>query len=216
MAAIDQPAEIMIAEVFADAGQVGDDRYAERAQALGRTDAGQLQELRRIERARRDDDLAAGESLLRLAAAQIVDAAGALAVEQNAGGERLRHDAQVGASARRFEIGGRGRRAHAAAHRRLVIAGAFLRRAVEIVVAAMTGFDGGVDEGLGERMLVAHVRDAERSVAAVEFVGAAFVALGLAEVGQHILEAPAGIAELTPVVEVAGLAADINQPVDRA
>ena len=65
-------------------------------------------------------------------------------------------------------------------------------------------------------MLVAHVGHAERPAGAVEVVGAALVVLGLAEVGQHIIVAPAGVAELAPMVEVLGLAADVDQSVDRA
>src|SRR5881227_1715825 len=35
------------------------------------------------------------------------------------------------------------------------------------------------------------------------------------KIGQHILEAPAGIAELTPMIEICRLAADIQKAVDR-
>ena len=65
-------------------------------------------------------------------------------------------------------------------------------------------------------MLVAQVGHAERTVAAVKIIAAAFVVLGLAEVRQHVVVAPAGIAELTPVVEILGLAADVDQSIDRA
>src|SRR5262249_54809195 len=40
--------------------------------------------------------------------------------------------------------------------------------------------------------------------------------LGAAKIGQHILEAPTGIAELAPMIEVGRLAADIEQAIDRA
>src|SRR5213078_1244126 len=101
-------------------------------------------------------------------------------------------------------------------HRGLVIPGALLPGAVEIVVARIARFDRGLDKGLGERMLVAHVGHAERPAGAVEVIGAAFFVLGLAEVRQHVIVAPAGIAELAPVVEVLGLTADVDQSVDRA
>ena len=51
---------------------------------------------------------------------------------------------------------------------------------------------------------------------AVQRVLAALLVLGAAEVGQHVVEAPAGIAELAPVIEILGLAAQIEQAVDRA
>ena len=56
---------------------------------------------------------------------------------------------------------------------------------------------------------------AERSTLAVEFVGAIFLILGLAEIRQHVVIRPAGVAELPPQVEILTLAADVDQPVDR-
>jgi hypothetical protein len=38
---------------------------------------------------------------------------------------------------------------------------------------------------------------------------------GLFEIGQHIIPRPAAIAELGSMVEIVGLAADIDEPVDR-
>src|SRR5262249_495624 len=45
---------------------------------------------------------------------------------------------------------------------------------------------------------------------------AALLVLGAAKIGQHILEAPAGIAELPSMIEVRRLAADVEQAIDRA
>ena len=47
----------MIVEIVADAGHVGDHRDAERLQQRRRAEPRQLQKLRRVERARRDDHL---------------------------------------------------------------------------------------------------------------------------------------------------------------
>ncbi len=63
-------------------------------------------------------------------------------------------------------------------------------------------------------MGLAHIGDGERAAGSVQRIGAAFLVLGLAKVRQHILEGPAGIAELPPVVEILVLAADIEQAVD--
>ena len=49
----------------------------------------------------------------------------------------------------------------------------------------------------------------------MELVRAAFVVFCLSKIGQYFIEAPAGIAELSPDVEVLGLSADIDQSVDR-
>ena len=58
-------------------------------------------------------------------------------------------------------------------------------------------------------------RHRERPADAVQVVLAALLVLGAAEIRQHVVEAPARIAELAPVVEVLGLSADVEQPVDR-
>jgi hypothetical protein len=50
----------VILQILADAGQRVDDRDAELAQQRGRSDAGQLQELRRLQRARGEHDFAPG------------------------------------------------------------------------------------------------------------------------------------------------------------
>src|SRR5439155_1279223 len=51
---------------------------------------------------------------------------------------------------------------------------------------------------------------------AVVFVGTALLALGLPEIGQHVVITPAGIAALAPAIVVLVLAAHIEQAVDRA
>ena len=56
----------------------------------------------------------------------------------------------------------------------------------------------------------AYVGDRERAADAVQHVLAACLVLGATKIGQHIVKAPAGIAELPPVIEVRGLAADIE------
>ena len=49
----------------------------------------------------------------------------------------------------------------------------------------------------------------------MQVVRAALLVLGAAKIRQHVVEAPARIAELAPMVEVLGLPADIQKPVDR-
>src|SRR3989442_676834 len=53
------------------------------------------------------------------------------------------------------------------------------------------------------------------SRAAVKLVGAAGLVLGAPEIGQHIGRRSPLIAELAPIVEILGLAADIDHAVDR-
>ena len=65
-------------------------------------------------------------------------------------------------------------------------------------------------------MRLADIGDRERAADAVQLVGAALLILGAPEIRQHVGESPAGIAELPPVIVILVLAADIEQPVDRA
>ncbi len=46
----------------------------------------------------------------------------------------------------------------------------------------------------------------------MQIVGAALLILGAAEIGQHVFEGPAGIAELPPVIVILVLAADVSSP----
>jgi len=138
------------------------------------------------------------------------------ALEHEAGGQRLGLDAQVGAVARRREVGLGGAAAQAAVRGELVVARAFLHRAVEVLGARHAGLPGAFDEGLDQLVPRADVRHLERPVAAVELARAALVALGTHEVGQHLVVAPARVAERGPVVVVLALAADVDQAVDRA
>src|SRR5271167_2433866 len=49
----------------------------------------------------------------------------------------------------------------------------------------------------------------------MELIRAALVVFRLAEIRQYVVEAPAGIAHLPPLVEVLRLSADIDQSIDR-
>src|SRR5690349_29864 len=64
-------------------------------------------------------------------------------------------------------------------------------------------------------MAVAQVGNGERPANPMELIFAAFIVFCLAKIGQYFFEAPAGIPELTPNVEVLCLSADIDQSIDR-
>src|SRR5207302_4043776 len=114
----------------------------------------------------------------------------------------------------RAEIADGGGAALSVACRRLVITDAVLAGAVEIVIAGKAEPGRRRDKMLTDRVL-RDIRHTERSVGAVEPVGAAHLVLRASEIGQHIVKRPAGIAELAPMVEIFGLAADIDHAVDR-
>jgi hypothetical protein len=51
-------------------------------------------------------------------------------------------------------------------------------------------------------MRLAHVGDGKQTTGSMQIVRAALLVLGLAEIGEHVIEAPAGIAELAPMIEI--------------
>src|SRR4029079_4027526 len=91
---------------------------------------------------------------------------------------------------RRAQIAARGAPADAPPRRGLEIAGAFLHRAVEIVVAGDAGLPGGGDEGVAQLVRLGRVGHAERTADAVERALAARPILGAPEIGQHVVKTP--------------------------
>src|SRR6185503_2390326 len=95
----------------------------------------------------------------------------ALAVKNDPGGEGTRLDAQVRPLLRRPQVGNRGAAPAPAMGGRAVVAGAFLRRAVKVVVARNAERARRRDEGVAQ-LVALQVGDLE-------------LALGLLEVGQE-------------------------------
>src|SRR5437868_2479490 len=148
-------------------GQLRHERDAEALQLRPRTDARELQELRRIERAARQDHLA-----LRVKGfARGTHARGAAAVEGNAGSERVDKHAQVRPLLRRAQVAGRGAAAAAAAYGRLIVPSAFLACAIEIGVLWDAERRGRVDERLA-KLVALEVAYFERAADAVPLIGA--------------------------------------------
>ncbi len=150
------------------------------------------------------------------AAALEFDADGTLAVEQDAAHQRLGDDLQVRALHRRAQIGARGTGAAAAAAGLLAIADAAMRQRIHVLAVVEPDLFAGFDRRAAQRRNVGHARGEERAALAAPFIRLAFPILGLFEIGQHVVPRPAAVAELRPMVEILGLAADINEPVDRA
>ena len=99
----------VVLEVLADAGRVVDDVDAEAGEELLVADAGELEQLRRVDRAAAEDHLAGVDRATEPAAAQVVDPDRTLAVEAHPGGHRQGLDLEVGAAADRVQVGpGRG------------------------------------------------------------------------------------------------------------
>src|SRR5262249_26062267 len=201
----------VVLQVGSDSRHVGDDVYSERLEQRRRSEPGQLQELRRVERAAGDDDLRVGVSNAGRIVAAVFDADGAASRKEDPARQRARYDGEIGPGAGWAQIAARGRAAPPTARGQLEITGAFLSGAVEIVVAREARLLRGRDESLAQRMRFAHIGDRERPADPVQRILAARLVLGTAEVRQHILEAPAGIAELATMIEVRRLAAAVNE-----
>src|SRR5687768_7761875 len=89
-----------------------------------------------------------------------------------------------------------------AAHRHLVIAGAFLSCAVEVIRAWNPGCDGGLDERLCKLMWVDRIPDRDRAACAMIGVGPMLLVFGLPKIGQDVFERPADISRSRPTVIV--------------
>src|SRR5262245_19603589 len=159
----------MVAEVFADRRQVMHDLDAEASQQAAATDAGELQEARRVDGAAADDHLLARLHLVDGPAAlvDITDRDGLLALEHNL--ERARMGAQVdlpGLLLRRQQIHPARAAAQPLVDGTLRIADAWLRRAVVVAVAGDTEAFGSRNEGLADLVLPIEVGDRNVAVAA--------------------------------------------------
>src|SRR4029077_9216873 len=74
----------------------------------------------------------------------------------------------------------------------------------------------GLDDLLAQGRLVGGPRGQERAACTVKIIGSVLPNLGPFEIRQHVVPRPTAIAELAPMVEILGLAADIDHAVDRA
>ncbi len=137
----------------------------------------------------------------------------AAAVERHLHRLRVHLDREIRSLARGPQVSDRRGAPEAAPCGELVIPGAFLARAVEIVVARNVELRAAGDDGLDQLMPRGDVRCPERAVGPMPLVGPPHVVLELAEIGQHIAEGPSGIAARRPLVVVLGLAADVDEAV---
>jgi hypothetical protein len=176
----------VVLQVGADAGHVGDHRDAVLAQVVGGAQPGQHQQLRRVDRARREDHLARLDPLGVVPAAAQLHADGAALLDQHAFDQRMRAHVQVFALTRGLQERRRAGAARAVALGHLVQPEAGLLLAVEVVVAREAGALGGIDQGFRQHVVMTQVGNAERTARAVPRVGAARVVLAVQEPWQHV------------------------------
>ena len=127
-----------------------------------------------------------------------------------------REQSQVRAIANGIDEGFLGAAAAAVAHGRLEIAAALLDCAVEVGIARNAERLGRFKEVFAQRMAVGRRDDAHRAVRPVVGVVEDGVGLGAAEIGQHVVVAPADVAERPPPVVVAAVTAHVHHHVEHA
>ena len=206
----------VVVQVGADRRHVAHHVDADVLQVLRRSQTRQQQKLRRSVGAARDDDLAARARRLAALCGVEFDADRAVVLDQHARGVRAGADHQVGTLARRLQIGLRGAPAATVQRGRLVVAAAFLLRAVEVGIARDAGLHAGLQHRIGQFELARLVGHVQRAADAVEVIRAAGLVLGLLEERQDRIPVPALAAALAPFVVIAVVAADIHHAVDRA
>ena len=207
----------VVLQAAADARRIEHHVDAVLAQQFAWADAGQLQQLRRVVGAARDQHLPARLRRFQRAVLAILDAASpACRRTADRCASALVSIFRLRALARGTQICARRRATAAVARRGLVVAGAFLARAVEVVVAGDADLRRRLDERVAQadRSGACPKRSAGRR--AVILALAPLLVLRPLEVRQDVLETPADIAELAPAVIVRMLAADIDEAVDRA
>ncbi len=127
------PNDIVVAEIVPDARRIVQHVDADGLQMSCWTDPGNLQYMRRIYGARRDDDFAGGAHFLVAAATSVRDADAFLALEQKPPGLRFRDDLEIGPAFRVCQEGLRRRSAEAMIAGHLGIGDTFLFGAVVIL-----------------------------------------------------------------------------------
>jgi len=119
------------------------------ADYLGIADAGQFEKMRRLHRAGAKDHLTAAMRLARLFPLHIGNPDSASTVEEDACGERLGFDAQIGAPPRRIQKGARCRPAAAIFLGCLEVAKTLLIAVVVVRITRETLGHCRLDEGIG-------------------------------------------------------------------
>jgi len=203
-------------EVCAYARQVPDDLDAGVAQLLRRPDPGQHQQPGRCDRAGAENHFAAGFGAMQPAAPSILHARAAAVLEQQPPAHAVRADGEIPAPAHGLQIGPRCVVAAAALLVHFRVGHAFLGEAVVVVVERQSRLDGGLHEGVRERMGRAQRRGADRTRAAPVAVVSERRGFHAPEKRQHVGVTPSGAALRNPAVEIVVRAAHVQHAVDRA
>jgi len=206
----------VILQVAPDCGDVGHHLDVEPAQRLGLADAGQHQQLWRIDRAAAGDHLAPGPHEPHHTALKVLDPDCSACLEHDPQRQAARQHLQIGPSHRWPQVGAHRAPAPAAQRGLVHRPETFLPIAVHVLRVRIPGLLGGLQERTKER--IAHRRrgDGQRSALAVIRVRALQAVFGTDEIRQAMRVRPLLQAwPLRPAVVVEGMAADVNHAVDR-
>jgi hypothetical protein len=158
----------VVHEVLADALQLVHDVDGVPLEQVGRTDARDLEQLRRLEGARAQDDLAVGPGAMELPAPLVDDAGRRPALELDLRAERLGEDMQVRTAATRGDVPQRRGRPAAVPRGEVPVPDTRSVRAAEVVVARQAErLRSRVEERVRERVLPPRRLDAQRAVGSV-------------------------------------------------
>src|SRR5262249_31199902 len=169
--------------------------------------------MRRADRAAGKDYLASGVCPLGATVARKLDAERARPAKHHAMHQCAGDNLQVGPLRSRLQIRARRPRPPASAAGLLAPADAVAGTRWEIVdISAVfePEFLGSLDDRPAGRRTLAHRRGGQEPVRPVRFARLTLPVFGPFEIGQHIFPAPATVAELRPIIEVLGFAADVD------
>ena len=167
----------MILQAIPHTGRIVRYRHPMTRKQGARSNAGELQQLRRVDRAAAQQDFPMRANRTRYACLRVFDRDRAPPLEVYAGRERAGNHLQVCPPARRTQVGHRATHAPAMACARMIVARAFLRRAIEVVVGRNARLRRGRDERITEPVFVRKIAHGKRAVRSVIGVPAMLVIL---------------------------------------
>jgi hypothetical protein len=210
-----QPDRRMILQVMSDARQVLNDVDAHLRQMIARPDAGQHQHLRRIDRTAREDDFLFGADRMNPAVLRVLDPDRSTVFDDHPVHMRAHLNFHIRALHGGTQIRNGGRLATSVHGIHLKTGKTFLRGAVVIRRFLVPGLFDGAEEAVENRVLNVCGLDFPRPFRAVIGIAAVLKGFRTLEIGQHVVERPAGQAFLAPTVVIGVIAAHIGHHVDR-
>ena len=146
-----------------------------------------------------------------LASHAVFDADGTAFLDANAIGARTRADLQVSPVARRPEVRFPASKPHTSLGIALQVADTFVLGTIIVGRGWHAGLDTCVMEGIAQG-ISAELADVHRAMLATDGSIAARIGLDALQIREHVLVAPAGVAEIVPMVVLGGLSRTHSMP----